>query len=297
MRWLPGTLAAMAIACGGAPRPAPVTALRADCAAGQRWNGRGCSPDDRGAQLIARGAAALAGFRLDEAVALLEQARTAAPLRFSDYVRLHEQLGIAYAYRGDQELATRAFGYLLDAQPDHLLSYTLSPKATFLFERVRAGPARDDAPAVDVSWPRGLDVSRAVPIGVELVADPDRRLTRATLHVRRRGDTAWRVADLELPRQGGYRALALPALGGERPEVLQLYLTGLDRTGNEVLRWGDPARPREIALGFERPTPWYRSWWFWAAAGTAVAVGTGAAVYSALYELPDEVSGTFTPGR
>ena len=51
---------------------------------------------------------------------------------------------------------------LLALDPGHFLSYTLSPKATFVFEKVRNQTRV--APAIDVSWEHGGKVGDAVPI-------------------------------------------------------------------------------------------------------------------------------------
>jgi hypothetical protein len=75
--------------------------------------------------------------------------------------------------------------------------------------------------------------------------------------------------------------------------VLQLYLVASDPDGNQVLMLGDPARPREISLSFEKPEAWYRKWWVWALVGGVVAAGTGTAVYFGLQEPPDRIHGTF----
>ena len=52
-----------------------------------------------------------------------------------------------------------------------------------------------------------------------------------------------------------------------------------------------PARPREIPLRYDPPTPWYRRGWFYAAVGTAVAAAVGVTVYELTIAPPDKVSG------
>ena len=86
----------------------------------------------------------------------------------------------------------------------------------------------------------------------------------------------------------------LPAVDGRRPASLEVYLRAYDRAGNEVLTWAAPARPREIPLAYTPPAPWWRRWWVWAAAGSAVAIGTGAGVYAATRSPPDRIGGTVT---
>ncbi len=287
-------LSALAItaACGGAvTTTGAVTTLRPGCADGQRWDGRGCVARGEGTADIARGKDALARFQVDEAVAALDDARKAGPLDFPSNVTLWEQRGIAEAYLEHADRAAAAFDMLLALDPGHLLSYTLSPKATFVFEHSRATAGERGAPAVDVSWPHGLQVGAPIPVEIEVVADPRGFLARATLFVRRRGEASWRAADLELPAGGGFRRVVLPAVDEQKPASVEVYLRAFDRDGNEVLTWADATRPREIPLAYSPPSPWWKKWWIWAAAGTVVAAGTGAGVYAATRSPPDRIGG------
>ncbi len=70
-----------------------------------------------------------------------------------------------------------------------------------------------------------------------------------------------------------------------------------DSEGNEVLVWAGPARPREILLRYDAPSPWYRKWWVWAIAGGVVAVGTGATVFAVTRDPSDTVDGDFVVSR
>src|SRR5207237_4499195 len=99
------------------------------------------------------GAKALAELKVDEAKAALDAAEKSGPLDHDHHVMLWEQRGIAAAYVDDDATAKSAFDMMLALDPTHILSYTLSPKATFAFETVRK--AMKDAPAIDVNWPRG----------------------------------------------------------------------------------------------------------------------------------------------
>jgi hypothetical protein len=178
---------------------------------------------------------------------------------------------------------------VLALAPSHAISYTLSPRATFLFERARNDAGARPTPGVRVSWPRDLDVARPIPLEVEVTADPKSFLARARLFARRRGDRLYSVYDVDLPSAGSYRRVVLPPLapGARRPETLDLFLAAYDRRGNEVLLWADSRRPAEIPLRYHPPTPWYRRWWVWTLAGTALAAGTGIAVYAILWEPSD----------
>jgi hypothetical protein len=282
---------ALAIACGGRAAGPPATPLRAACPAAQWWDGDSCAARGPGARELDQGSTALAEFRVDDALPVLEQARAHGPHPHPVLVKIHEQIGIALAYLGRENEALEAFGMLLALEPDHLLSYTLSPKATFLFERARRAADAAAAPAIDVSWPRDLRVARPIPVEVEVLADPRRYLARAELHVRRKGEASFQVADVALAPAGKFARLSLPPISGTRPEVLQLWAAAYDRAGNQVLLWGDPERPREIALGWQPPVPWYRKWWVWALAGSGVAIATGATVYLVTRGPPFEIGG------
>lgn len=235
------------------------------------------------ASSIEAGARALAQFQADEAVALLERARRAGPYRHDDHVRLYEQLGIAYAYLDRPEEALAAFDMLLALDPGHAVAYTLSPKATFLFEKARRAAAERPVPAIDVAWPRDLAVTDPIPITVEVVADPKAFLRRAALGQRLRGAPNYSRREFELLAPGAHRREVLdppdPAAAGAR--TVEIYLVAFDERGNEVLRWGAPERPREVALRHVPPAPWYGRWWVWSVAAAVLAAGTGAAVYVA----------------
>jgi hypothetical protein len=237
------------------------------------------------------GREALAKFEVESAQKHLDAAAQKGPLDLASHVTLWEQRGIAAAYVDDEPQALRAFATLLALNPGHLISYTLSPRATFVFEKARTGASKQQSPTMQVSWRRDLRVGEPLPIEVELVANPDARVRRATLMMRARGGAEWRAADVDL-RAGAYQRVVLPPVFGTKPATLELYLRAFDERDNEVMRWADAAAPREMMLRYEPTTPWYRTWWVWATIGTAVAAGTGGVVYATTRGLPDKVPGT-----
>jgi hypothetical protein len=284
------------LAACGAPRPAPTASpFRAACADDAVWNGRACIPQAPARAELAAASAALTALDVDAARAALDRVDHTAPLAHGAHVQLWEQRGIAAAYTDDVPAAKAAFAMLLALDPAHFLSYTLSPKATFVFEAVRAQAARD-APTLDVSWPRGGKVGEPVPIDVELVDDPRHLLATATVFVRARGEHTWRAADVALGGAGAHRVV-VPPIHARAATSLELYVRGEDARGNEVLAWAEPARPREIPLRYEPPTPWYRKWWVYAVAGSVAALGTGVAVYELTLAPPEDVGGTITVAR
>ncbi|HUJ59701.1 MAG TPA: hypothetical protein VLX92_14450 [Kofleriaceae bacterium] len=285
------SIAVLALAaCGGAPvARTPIASLRAACGAGQYWDGRACARTGDAPQKLEQGKQALAALQVDQARAALDAAEKAGPLGHDDNVTLWEQRGIAAAYVDDEAGAKRAFDMLLALDPGHFLSYKLSPKATFVFEQVRAQKDRA-APELDITWQRGGKVGDPVPLDVEVLADPMRLMRRATVFVRERGQTAWRAADLALPDRGDAR-LVLPPLTDHKPVSLELYLEAYDEHGNEVLGWATPTRPREIPLRYDPPPPWYKTWW-----GITAMIGAGVAIaavtaYEVTLSPPDKIDG------
>lgn len=283
----------VAAACGGARR-APVQPMATPgCAGDQSWDGRQCRPLSGDTAALRRGIEQVSAFHPDQAVQSLTEAQQRGPYRHRDHVALYEKLSVAHAYMGDEAAAVAGFDMVLALSPGHAISYTLSPRATFLFEKARKLAVEREQPSIRVTWPRDLRVDRPVRVEVEVVADPKSFLSRARLFARRHGERAFSVFDVELPREGAYRRVILPAIAprSRRAEMLDLYLTAYDRGGNEVLLWQDASRPAELPLAYDPPTPWYRKWWVWTAGGTAVATATGIVVWALLREPPDEIGG------
>lgn len=288
---------ALLAACHAQPHHGTLAALRPACGASEHWDGAACRPRGDGAAQVAAGKQALAALDVDTARLALDAADRGGPLDHDAHVTLWEQRGIAAAYLDDERSASAAFDMLLALDPGHFLSYTLSPKATFVFEKVRNATRLRGVPALDVRWPHGRRVGDPVPLDLEIVADPKRFLRRATLFVRTRGEQSWRAADVRFadsPDRRTEQRIVLPAVQATRPASLELYLRAYDDRGNEVLTWADPARPREIPLAYDPPVPWYRRGWFYAAVGTAVAAGVGVTVYALTIAPPDQVTGGVT---
>ena len=281
-------------ACAGSqtgPSANAIT-LAPPCPGAQQMGAQGsCRRIGTGVSSLVKAENALANFRVEQALPLLVAAQKAGPHARNTHARIYEQLGIAHAYLGHRQQATNAFRSLLYVKPNHLLSYTLSPKVTFLFENARKKLTRP--PAVAVNWPRGLSVDTTIPVDIEVVSDPRGLLTHATLHVRSRGQKDYRVVAVALPKAERYKRVLLPARRLQRPDTLQLYLRAYDKAGNEILHWAKPDSPREIALSYSPPQPWYRKWWIWTVAGSMVAAGTGLVVYGLTREPPDNIPGSF----
>jgi hypothetical protein len=238
-------------------------------------------------------------FRTDEALTKLLLAEKQGPYVFEDKVRLHEQLGIAYAYLDRPKEARAHFGFVLMLDRGHFISYTLSPKVTFLFEQARQEAENALPLMADVSWPRGLSVESTVPVDLEIVSDPQDLLVRAQLNYRLRGDSTFQSVELAVETTGLPSRVDLPPLakGRDRDSTIEIYLSLFDARGNELLRWGSEKRPREIQLIFDPGDPWYESWWVWTLVGGAVAAGTGLGVFFVTQEPSDNIRSTFEVGR
>jgi tetratricopeptide (TPR) repeat protein len=286
-------VALLAVGCGAANPTATRRSPARSCPPAQSWDGASCRTLSSNLGPLRKGEKQLEAFLPEEAAAELEKARASGPYRHGDYVRVFEQLSVAYAYLGNEKKALESFDMVLALSPGHAISYTLSPQATFLFERARKEAASRTPPAVRVTWPRRLDVAKPVPVEVEVMADPKAFLSRARLFARRAGDESYSVYEVSLPTDGTFERIVLPPVAPDAasPQGLDMYLAAYDPRGNEVLLWGAPDRPNTLELSYDPPTPWYKKWWVWTIAGSAVALGTGVAVYAITREPGATVDG------
>jgi hypothetical protein len=171
-------------ACGASAGPTgTLAALRPACGDGEYFDGKACAKPGDAPTKLAEGKQALDELKPDEAKVALDAAEKAGPLDREHNISLWEQRGIAAAYVDDEAGAQTAFDMLLALDPGHFLSYTLSPKATFVFEKVRARKDRT-APELDVTWERGGKVGTPLPLSIEVLSDPKQFLHTATLFVR-----------------------------------------------------------------------------------------------------------------
>jgi hypothetical protein len=276
--------------CAHDAAPTGVT-LRPACGDGQYWDGSACKQAGDAPAKLAAGKQALDELKVDEAKVALDAAEKAGPLDHEHHIALWEQRGIAAAYVDDDAGAQTAFDMLLALDPGHFLSYTLSPKATFVFEKVRARKDRV-APELDVTWDHGHRVGEVVPLSIEVLNDPKQFLKRATLFVRTHGDAKWEATDVTL--KPGEQRVVLPPVEAKKSLSLDVYLRAYDDKGNEVLAWADRGRPREIPLRYDPPKPWYLKWWGLTAIGLAVTSIVGVTVYETTLAPPDKIMGSAT---
>ena len=283
---------AVLAACHAGGTPRSVLVLRGACAPVEFWDGQACKPRGDAVAKIAEGKAALDAANVDTAKVALDAAAQAGPLDHEANIELWEQRGIAASYIEDDAGARAAFEMLLALDPGHFLSYQLSTKATFRFEKARNETTSKGAPAVEVDWAFGQRVGAPVAIDISVLADPKQFLHTATLFVRTRGETAWHAADVPLAEPAKDHHLVLPAIYADKAVSLELYLKAYDARGNEVLTWAQPTRPREIPLRYDPPRPWWQKWWVITIAGSVAVAGTAGIVYEVTRTPPSTVGGT-----
>lgn len=283
--------AVLASACSHATITSPTVTLRPACGEAELWDGRRCIDTTRSTQQLATATAALAKLDVDEAQVALDAVEQVGPLDHRTHVTLWESRGIAAAYADDEARAASAFDTLLALDPAHFLSYELSPKATLVFEKSLRLTKQRPAPAVDVTWSRAQRVGDPIPIDIDVLADPKQFLSRATLYVRVRGARDWRAADFALAKTV---RVTIPAVTERKNSSLELYLSAFDQRGNEVLVWADRTRPRELAMRYEPPTPWYRTWWGITSIVAGSATIVGGVVYALTLAPPDKIDGIST---
>jgi len=212
-------------------------------------------------------------LRAAEAVTVLDAARASGPWTHDEHTRLYAHLGIAYAYLGKSDEALEAFRWLLALSPGFALPYTLSPKATFLFEKARDKAKADRAPAIDLVFPRDGRIDAPLPVTVEVLADPLAFMSKLELHWRLRGEPRFQVLEQPLPKGEKYVSLSLPPEGREESTVRELYAVVKDARGSEVLLFGSPQFPREAPAAYVPSLRWYQRWWVWTIVVAGVLVG------------------------
>ena len=240
---------------------------------------------------LEQGRSALAAYDFEQAITILEAARRQGRHGYDQHVELYEQLGIAYASLGREPEARSAFHTLLALDPGHAIRYTLSPKVTFLFDRLRREVKHGSTATLDLNWPLGLRVTDPVPIAVHVIADPARLLRRARLHSRPPGAGAFTPVEVRLPPPGSHVTVTVPPSTSppRHPGALDIYLVALDDADNEVLLLASADRPRRIALDYQAPRAWWQRWWVWGLASGVIAAATGVGIYLGTRPAPSHV--------
>lgn len=223
---------------------------------------------------------------LEAAIELLGRASGGLPLE--DVIRRYENLGVAQAYAGDAAAAERTFARLLAVAPGHVIPYTISPRATFVFEKVRRETAHQPPTVVRLELPESIAYDEAAVASLVCDADAYDLIARWELCQHVKNDAApYRCQAAPAPPIGQRMrwtllpvaaAAARTAAGGDQPAaLLQLALSGYDVDGNEVFRDPDRGRPREVPLSSAAEAAWYANPLLWSAlsvAAVGAALGT-----------------------
>lgn len=233
----------------------------------------------------------------------LELALAERDYRLEQVVALYRALGVVRAFAGDDAGARWAFERLLSVDPGHALRYTLSPKATFLFEQARQTARARRALELSLATAPVVPFDQPIEVTLDRAADPLALVTRVQVLHRVKGSADWQQIDLAAPAIGGRQRVALPAVAadqavaeadGTRGALLELAAIGYSDAGWEVVRSPAPDRPHELPVGFDVPGPWYAQWWLWGLVGGGLAaVATGATVAWLLWPLPEQINATY----
>lgn len=285
---LPAVIAAAnAFACAGPAHGRGRTALLApDCEADAFWTGEECAPRDAVALLVTGAQRDVDQLMLDEAQGKLTLADDLAkPLAWN--VKLWQARALRSAFAEDEPGAVAAYRRLLAMSPSYLLPYTLSPRATFPFEKARGDIDASGGTDIRIDLPPNARVGKPIAVDIQVVADPEGILERGTLYVSTEpGAASWRRSTFALGKPGHTTHVILPALRGRNDMKLQVYAVAHDARGNEVWQWSSRQRPRKVDVAWIAPTPWYRRWWVWAATGAIAAGAAGYLVYRSTVESP-----------
>lgn len=257
-------------------------------------------------------------LRLERGIALLEEDKIEAAIEMlqsiegnlglDDLRRSKESLGIALAYADRKDQACQVFKELLAIAPDHVLPYTISPRATFVFEQARAEMAQQRAIEVELNTPLTISFDRDIEVTLTSRANPFELAQRWQLCFRQKSASAdYQCRPIDALPLDRPIVVALPAVSTgaaaaadaarAAPVVLQLALSGFDRAGNEVYRWPSRARPKEVLVGVDVPAPWYSNVWLWAGLGSGLAVAAAAVVAAIVLTQPTtaQLTGELAP--
>lgn len=250
---------------------------------------------------LERGIALLDKQEHEQALAALETAAQRGPYSYDQVVALYKNLGIARAFAGDDTGARRAFEQMLAVAPLQILSYTLSPKATFVFERARSEMKDLRATEFRIRSEPVVPLDHQIEIELECLVDNLQLIRRAEVLYRLQGNLEYGRVEVSPPTQGSTVEVRLPPVAsaevaqdadGVRGTMLELALVGYDERGWEVYRGPHPDRPQVVAVGFDAQGPWHTRWYTWALIGggvlSAAAVAAGIAIAVHNQPLPDE---------
>jgi len=257
----------------------------------------------RAALRLERGLELLEMQEHEDARAELERALKGGPYSFEQAVALYRGLGTVRAFANDIEGSRWAFHRMLRVDPTIILSYTISPKATFVYERVREDMKDLTGVQVTIETEPVVPLDREIPVLVRTKADPSRHVKRLELLYRVKGDAEYQRLPIAFPPPGSQVDVDLPAVSSKRARetregkegaFLQLALVGYDENDWEVYRGPAPSAPQELPVGFGAAGPWYTSWWAYGLLASSVAaVAAGMLVWAAVKPPDDPVTTSY----
>ncbi|MEM6559850.1 MAG: tetratricopeptide repeat protein [Myxococcota bacterium] len=221
------------------------------------------------------------------AARLYETIRAKHRLTYAQNIQLHERIGIAYATLGDKQKAEDAFARLVTMAPEHALSYSWSPKVTFVFERAREKLRAKGPPNIQLNWPTGLAVDQPLPVSVRVFNDPLDEVRRGSLVVRR---DQGRPARFRFEVAGNTTVeIPPPAAPLRHDSILEFYVLAEDSDGTELYRIGSPKALKRASTIYTEPPRWYERWYWWAGAGLVMATAAGTTAYFLTNSPPERV--------
>jgi len=202
----------------------------------------------------------------------------------------------------DKEGARWAFEKMLQVDPTFILSYTISPKATFLFERVRAEHRHLKGIELEVETEPVVPLDREIPVIVRTITDPVGHVKRLELLHRVKGTAEYQRVPIAFPPPGSRVDVTLPEVPaeeagevreGKEGTFVELAVVGYDENGWEVYRGPTPQAPQQLAVGFGSRGPWYTQWWAYGLIASAVTAIATAVVIGVVFVEPENANADY----
>ena len=195
--------------------------------------------------------------------------------------------GSSLAIVGDAIEAEKPFRFLLRGRPSFEMPAETAPKILAVFRKVQVEERAIVDQMKELARQRAIktiEIKSEVPAeakgGLALpfdyrLRDPRGAISTMDLHYRRAANEPFSALALQVNDSGHWRA-ELPGEWTENPDgfTLQYYLTAKDLEDADLISLGAASAPLTVAVSpgsAAKARPFYKSWWFWTAAGLAVA--------------------------
>ncbi len=245
---------------------------------------------DSGGDPLAEAQAHWRDLDYDLVIAAADRALAAAPADATkiEALRLKASALVVLGRAGEAETT---FAQIFAIDPEYDLPDDTSPRVLAIFRPARArwlvgeekrlatelGPSLA-ALNLAVKLPAGARGGRPLAVTVDL-ADPGGIADALVLSYRRAPDKHY--SSLTAPARAGATTLTIPEAFTASPTqyTLELYVRVRHRSGLTLRQEGDPEHPVALAVGagqVPKPTPFYRTWWFYTG---ALVVGVATVVF------------------